>query len=62
MSDPRDAKRIEQMQERLDEVEEEIEEARRDAEKVLPHEPKESFAPKPTTETKHVDEAGLPPG
>jgi hypothetical protein len=44
VSDPRDAKRIEEMQERLDHVEEEIEEARRDAEKVLPKPPKESFA------------------
>jgi hypothetical protein len=63
MSDPRDdAKRIERMHERLDEVEEEIEEARRDADKVLPKEPKETFAQSGTTETDTVDDANVPPG
>jgi len=63
MSNPRDdAKRIEQMHERLDEVEEEIEEARRDAEKVLPKEPKETFVQTGTIETDKVDDAIVPPG
>jgi hypothetical protein len=44
MSDPRDAKRIHQMQERLDEVEEEIEDAQREADEVVPKPPAESFA------------------
>jgi hypothetical protein len=51
MGNPRDAKRIEEMQERLDHLEEEIEEARRDAEKVLPKEPTETFAQTGTAET-----------
>ncbi len=58
MSDPRDAKRIEQMQERLDKVEKEIEEARREAEKVLPKEGGESFTPKGAMET---DDGERPP-
>ena len=43
MSDPTDAERIDAMRNRLDQVADEIEEARRDAEKVLPQKPKESF-------------------
>jgi hypothetical protein len=61
MSDPRDdAKRIEEMHERLDEVEEEIEEARQDAEKVLPKEPKESFAQTGTIEKNKIDDSAAP--
>ncbi len=43
MSDPRDAERVEAMRTRLDHVADEIEEARRDAEKVVPQKPNESF-------------------
>ncbi len=37
------SKRVEEMQERLDEIQEEIDDAVADAEKVLPHHPKETF-------------------
>jgi hypothetical protein len=63
MSSPHDdAKRIEAMHERLDEVEEEIEEAERDADKVLPRHPKETFAQPGTIGTDEVDNAIVPPG
>ena len=55
MSDPQDAKRIKQEQERLDEVEEEIEDARQDAEKAFPRD-KESFAQTVVTPTEHPDQ------
>jgi hypothetical protein len=61
MSDPRDAKRIEEMQERLDHVEEEIEEAERDAEKVIRKEPKETFA-EHGDGTPHGTQKAAPPG
>jgi len=56
------SKRIEEMKERLVEVEEEIDEARADAEKVLPHPPKESFIQAGTVDTEDVDNAIVPPG
>jgi hypothetical protein len=56
MSNPADAKRLEDMRKRLDHVEDEIDEARRDAEKVVPKHPEESFAQTGTVEREDTDE------
>ncbi|HZQ58782.1 MAG TPA: hypothetical protein VFA84_12125 [Acidimicrobiales bacterium] len=57
MPNREDADRIEAMQQRLDRVEDEIDEARRDAEKVLPKEPEESFAQTGTVRPEDTDDA-----
>jgi len=54
------SKRIEDMKQRLVEVEEEIEVARHDAEKVLPHHPKETFIE--GVENRDADDTPAPPG
>jgi hypothetical protein len=55
MSNPADAKRIEEMQKRLDHVEDEIDEARHDAEKVVRTRPEESFAQTGTADREDAD-------
>jgi len=60
MPNREDAERIEAMQQRLDRVEDEIDEARRDAEKVLPKEPEESFAQPGTVRPDETDDAIAP--
>ena len=60
MANPKDAERIEAMQHRLDRVEDEIEDARRDADKVLPKEPKETFVQTGTVHPEETDNAIAP--
>jgi hypothetical protein len=60
MPNPADAERIEAMQQRLDRVQDEIDDARRDAEKVVPKEPGESFAQTGTVRPEDTDDAIAP--